>query len=194
MNILFRNALRFGVRAATNTAASSSRPSMQVLQQSRESFVTIKTQSPCVSFSTSAKHYSKYDGIEAEKRDECILTYDEFKKAVEEDQMYLIDVREQSEIFEGKVPAKRFVHISIKILEDALKLSSEEFQDKFDVPKPDPNDRVVFMCTIGIRSTLALRAAEQYGFKNSKHYLGGWNEWSEKHLGVKYVFDEARHL
>ena len=184
MNKFFRNALQLGVKAATSNGILSVRPMIHCIQQKQRTFVKLYPQSTCPNFVITAKRYLENDD-QRERRKEYALTYDEFKSAVEKDEVYLIDVREQSEVDEGKVPAKRYANISVKIIEPALKLSSEEFQNKFGVSKPDLNERLVFMCRSGVRSTFALRAAQANGFKNSKHFLGGWLEWSEKFLGIK---------
>ena len=171
------------IRASIYNAKLINHPILSCLRQSQSTCVKFN-QNTCSKYDSLFKRYSTFDE-KRERREEYVLKYDEFKKAIEEDKIYLIDVREQSEVDDGRVPAKRYVNISVKNILSALQLSAEEFQEKFGISKPNLDEQVVFMCRSGVRSTIALHIGHECGFKNSKHFLGGWLEWSEKYLGVK---------
>ena len=126
-----------------------------------------------------------YRWLKREERKDYCLTTEEFKAAVENHKIYVVDVREPFEVAQGRVPAKHFVNIPMGIVFRALSLTEEEFEKHFDVPKPQKNDEVVFMCKSGIRSTFCLGAAQDLDFKKSKHYLGGWQEWESNYPQLK---------
>ena len=115
--------------------------------------------------------------LKKETRKEYCLTAEEFKCAIESDEIYVIDVREPYEVAIGRVPAKRFVNIPLGNIFTAFRMTNEEFKKHFGVSKFQKQDKIVTMCKVGIRSTFALQAAQEYGYKNTKHYLGGWAEW-----------------
>ena len=128
---------------------------------------------------TQSMKYSE-SWIKRETRKEYALTAEEFKKAMNDDSIYVVDVREPFEVAEGRVPAKQYVNVPIGVVLPSLQMPDDEFQKKFGNRKPSTDDNVVFMCRGGVRSTLALQLGQELKYKNSKHYLGGWNEWSEK--------------
>ena len=128
---------------------------------------------------TQSVRYSE-SWLQRETRKEYALTAEEFKKAVDDDSIYVVDVREPFEVAEGRVPAKQYVNLPIGFMFFALQMPDDEFQTKFGIRKPTADDNVVFMCLIGVRSTFALQIGQELKYKNSKHYLGGWAEWSEK--------------
>ena len=61
-----------------------------------------------------------------------------------------------------------FIFVSCLLVgevEEALKLSPEEFKLKYDHPQPDKSDDdIVFHCLRGIRSHTALTTAHQLGY------------------------------
>ena len=141
--------------------------------------ITLK---PTCSISGSVKLHK---WLKREERKEFYLTAEEFKTAIDEDDVYVVDVREPFEVAKGRVPSKRFVNIPMGIIFIALGLPEEEFEKHFEVPKPQKNDKVVFMCMGGVRSTFCLGAAQDFGYKNSKHFLGGWHEWNSTYPMMK---------
>nr|XP_039250939.1 rhodanese domain-containing protein CG4456-like [Styela clava]XP_039250941.1 rhodanese domain-containing protein CG4456-like [Styela clava] len=126
----------------------------------------------CVSF-----HYDKVDL----SKENCIF-FDDFKAGVQNDQIQVVDVRRQDEVDKGRVPAKRFIHVHVEELEEALnELSNEEFKEKHGAEKPDKNaSDIVFFCRLGIRSSRAVKIAKEAGYKSPRHYPGGWAVWNER--------------
>nr|XP_039251556.1 rhodanese domain-containing protein CG4456-like [Styela clava] len=118
---------------------------------------------------------------ERELRPDYCVTYDELKYGVENDKFLVIDVRRPDEVAEGRMKAKRYVNIPVQEFEEALQLSDKDFKDTYGIDKPpkDASD-IIFHCKLGGRSTTALRLAQNAGYTKSKHYPGGWSEWSEK--------------
>ena len=135
-----------------------------------------------VSVSTSAKNLG---WLKKETRKEYYLTAEEMKTAIENDDIYVVDVRETFEVKRGHVPAKRYVNIPLGLIFIALNMNAEDFEKHFGAPKPTKNDKIVTMCVTGVRSTFALQAAQDMGYENSRHYLGGWKEWESTYPMLK---------
>ncbi|XP_054261194.1 rhodanese domain-containing protein CG4456-like isoform X2 [Macrosteles quadrilineatus] len=92
----------------------------------------------------------------------------------------VIDVREKKELDEtGVIPGAH--HIPLGDIETAFNTPEDEFKKKYNFEKPTTEDSVIFSCRSGKRSLVALEKALASGFKNAKHYKGGWLDW-EKHL------------
>uniref|UniRef100_A0A1B6CXZ7 Rhodanese domain-containing protein n=1 Tax=Clastoptera arizonana TaxID=38151 RepID=A0A1B6CXZ7_9HEMI len=107
------------------------------------------------------------------------LNYEQLNALIKEDKIVLIDVRQAREIKEtGALPGSH--NVPIEELEFALKLDPVEFEDRYNFPKPDYDQEIVFSCRSGRRSLVALENALSVGYKNAKHYTGGWLDW-EKH-------------
>ncbi|XP_055376821.1 rhodanese domain-containing protein CG4456 [Condylostylus longicornis] len=109
-----------------------------------------------------------------------MATFEEVKNIRDEPEKLLIDVRNQSEIQEtGSIPGS--INIPLPELESALKLSANEFKDKYDLEKPEGSKTLIFSCRSGARAQKAADLAKSLGFENSKSYKGSWTEWAEKH-------------
>lgn len=93
----------------------------------------------------------------------------------------MVDVRSADEVAaSGKIASKRWLNIPFKEgeLEQALKLTNEEFEQKYTAKKPtsDGSD-VVFNCGSGNRSSRALALALDMGYQKARHYKGGLKQW-----------------
>ena len=129
----------------------------------------------CALHTQSLRHSQSW--LKIETRKEYALTAEEFKKAVDDDSVYVVDVREPFEVANGRVPAKQYVNIPLGFIFFALRMPDDTFQKKFGVRKPATDENMVFMCHSGVRSTFALQAGQELNYKNSKHYSGGWAGW-----------------
>lgn len=82
----------------------------------------------------------------------------------------LIDVREQNEFDEARVPGATLIPLS-------------EFASRFaEMPK---DKEIVLMCAAGIRSAQAAQFAAQHGFKLS-NLEGGIKAWHSEGLPVEF--------
>nr|CAB3267321.1 thiosulfate sulfurtransferase/rhodanese-like domain-containing protein 3 [Phallusia mammillata] len=128
----------------------------------------------CLSTSTAAnKWFTK------ETRKEYTLNTEQMKGLADNDKITLVDVREPYEVYGGRVPAKRYVHIPLGFFYGAWQSSEEDFEKKFGAKKPKPDEEVVFMCRGGIRSTFAMQLAQDMGYSKAKNYPDGWNGWEK---------------
>ncbi|KAL1245519.1 Thiosulfate sulfurtransferase/rhodanese-like domain-containing protein [Trichinella spiralis] len=88
------------------------------------------------------------------------LTYEELKALYDANDVLIIDVRDPEEIKkQGKIEGS--YNIPLGQLSEALKLTPEAFRKHH------------------IKSTAALEIAHKYGYKKSRHYPAGWEEWSK---------------
>jgi len=96
----------------------------------------------------------------------------------------LIDVREPAELqTTGRIPGA--VNLPLTTSPDFMFLSATEFENRFGVARPGPEDEVIFYCKAGVRCHAAARLAGQAGFGGVvSEYPGSWLEW-EKEGGAR---------
>jgi rhodanese-related sulfurtransferase len=91
-------------------------------------------------------------------------------KARLENGAVLIDVREQNEFDEARVPGATLIPLS-------------EFAQRFEeMPK---DQEIVLMCAGGVRSAQAAQFAAQHGFKLT-NLEGGINAWQAQGLPIEF--------
>jgi thiosulfate:glutathione sulfurtransferase len=99
------------------------------------------------------------------------------KQAGELPSTCILDVRGTDEFAGGAIPSA--ANVPLDQLESALKLSTEEFKNKYKVAKPEKNDHVVTYCLKGGRAEKAAHALTADGYTNVDFYPGSWTEWSQ---------------
>ena len=100
------------------------------------------------------------------------LSYDESLELINNTQTVIIDVREESEVFNlGLI--KNAVHIPRGLIE--FKLSPNSQNNPVLI---DDNTNILVYCAGGYRSALAAKSLLDLGFKNV-YNLGGFKEWVE---------------
>ncbi|KAM7390462.1 hypothetical protein PAMA_008564 [Pampus argenteus] len=108
-----------------------------------------------------------------------VVTYSQLKTMLSTHDIQLFDVRNPDEYQAGHIPDA--VNMPLGSLDESLKLSPEDFQQKFAVKAPGKDDdNLVFHCQSGRRSAKALDVARQLGFSRARHYKGGYSEWVEQ--------------
>jgi len=116
----------------------------------------------------------------------AVLSAEELRDLVDENKVTLVDVREPHELRDGRVPAKKYMHVPLAQVGGAFNLNSELFMKYFgaDMPSRDCKD-IVLMCNSGVRSTWALQMLHGLGYHKSKHFPGGWVSWKESYPDYK---------
>ena len=100
------------------------------------------------------------------------LSYNESLELINNTQTVIIDVREESEVFNlGLI--KNAVHIPRGLIE--FKLSPNSQNNPVLI---NDNTNILVYCAGGYRSALAAKTLLDLGFKNV-YNLGGFNEWVE---------------
>ncbi len=100
------------------------------------------------------------------------LSYDESVDLISNTQTVIIDVREESEVYNlGLI--KNAVHIPRGLIEFKLSLNSPN-----NPVLIDDNTNILVYCAGGYRSALAAKSLLDLGFKNV-YNLGGFQEWVE---------------
>ena len=100
------------------------------------------------------------------------LSYDESVDLINNTQTVIIDVREESEVYNlGLI--KNAIHIPRGLLE--FKLSPNSPNNPVSI---DDNTNILVYCAGGYRSALAAKSLLDLGFKNV-YNLGGFQEWVE---------------
>ncbi|RVE44030.1 hypothetical protein evm_011328 [Chilo suppressalis] len=112
--------------------------------------------------------------------EEMIVNYEEVKKAISNNDILIVDVRQPDEIKEhGKIPNS--INIPLGDVTKVLSsMSEKEFEKSYNRSKPAEDSPIIFYCMIGKRSGMAQQNALNLGYKNVKNYLGSWTEWASK--------------
>ncbi|KAK3564552.1 hypothetical protein QTP86_022794 [Hemibagrus guttatus] len=89
--------------------------------------------------------------------------------------LLIVDVRSKDEVDRGHIPGS--IHIPVEDVEKEFSLDTQNFQEKFGVPKPQLDSRdLVFHCQMGRRGEVATEKARKLGFINARNYTGGYKE------------------
>lgn len=93
------------------------------------------------------------------------------------DRVTLIDVRQPTELLsQDQIPDS--LHIPLGNLRGAFQLSPEEWQQKFGTPKPAKASLgIIFYARGPIASSAAVEIAHKLGYRKSRHYVGGWEDY-----------------
>lgn len=105
------------------------------------------------------------------------LEYNDIVKAQKNDNVLIIDVREQSEIDEtGKLPGS--IHIPMgDVTNTLLNLTEKEFKSRFNRDKPSKSTKIILSCRSGKRSAMVQADIQKLGYQNAYNYVGGWLDW-----------------
>ena len=83
----------------------------------------------------------------------------------------LIDVREESEWLEGKIP-------------EAIYFSKGIIERDIEANEPDKEKEMILYCQGGFRSALAADSLQKMGYRNVFSMSGGFGEWSKNNFPV----------
>jgi hypothetical protein len=72
-------------------------------------------------------------------------------------------VREEGEVIQGSIPSS--VNIPMSRFEKVMDLHPDDFRKTQGFPKPALDQKIIFYCRSGARSTTALQIAKDKGFK-----------------------------
>jgi rhodanese-related sulfurtransferase len=105
------------------------------------------------------------------------LTPAQVNEALADDEVALVDVREQYEWDAGRIPGARHIEL-------------ERLASRADTV---PTDRpIVFVCRLGVRSAMAMQAFRASGW-DAYHLGGGIQRWADEGLPIEpdggYVAD-----
>jgi rhodanese-related sulfurtransferase len=92
-----------------------------------------------------------------------IVSLDAFKNQMDATDVYVIDIREESDYEAGHIEGA--VNIPIRTLAENLN----------QIPSDRP---VVIYCASGLRAGLSLSVLRALGYENIRAYAGGWRGWS----------------
>uniref|UniRef100_A0A1A9X351 Rhodanese domain-containing protein n=1 Tax=Glossina brevipalpis TaxID=37001 RepID=A0A1A9X351_9MUSC len=84
---------------------------------------------------------------------------------------YLVDVTPEHLVQEGKMIPGSY-HLPFEDLSTVLSMTEEEFEWQFEVKKPSKLSDMIFTCLDGKHAKEAAEWARNYGWKNSKAYIG----------------------
>ena len=98
------------------------------------------------------------------------LSYDESVDLINNTQTVIIDVREESEVYNLGV-IKNAIHIPRGLIE--FQLSAESTTNPLNIKK---DSDILIYCAAGIRAALAAKTLQDLGFENVFN-LGGLSEW-----------------
>ncbi len=92
-------------------------------------------------------------------------------KLEKQEDFLLVDVREESEWSEGKIPG-------------AIYLGKGIIERDIESTEPNKNKEIILYCQGGFRSALAAESIQNMGYKNSISMSGGFSEWTNNNFPV----------
>ena len=92
------------------------------------------------------------------------ITYDNLLNVFKNEEYFLIDLREESEILK-KPSLNNSINIPYSNLQDYINKNKKSLESK----------NIIFYCAVGERSALAIQICQSYKFKHIKHLIGGIN-------------------
>ncbi|XP_049942267.1 uncharacterized protein LOC126419177 isoform X1 [Schistocerca serialis cubense] len=119
--------------------------------------------------------------------DDRRLNTEELMDLIKKKEVLLIDVRGREEV-KLTVRIPQSLNIPVSEFTTAMKVPDQMFKQKYGFDKPQPDDPVVFICTTGARSYIALRNALRMGYKNFS--TSAWCQDAQK-TPVKISADKA---
>ena len=150
-------------------------------------FKSISPDLYCKKFSTCNKYHTS-DNNNPNKSKKIVKTevdFNEFESYRLNGTALIIDVRNPHELQEkGKIPNTLNIPLPNIPMFFHGQVSDEEFEEEFGVPKPKPDDAIIFFCQLGIRSEMArnlltIAAPATHVYKNVASYPGSFNEWNQ---------------
>ncbi|CAK1545930.1 unnamed protein product [Leptosia nina] len=156
-------------------------PAYTLFKLSKQNFVTSPRNGPIPHF---IRLTANKQGIcrlySTIKLEDVTVDFDYVKKATENRNVLIIDVRELEELKEhGKIPNS--INIPLGNVTPVLStMPDNEFNKLYNRPKPTEDTEIIFYCMIGKRSGMAQQNAINLGYKNVKNYLGSYADWANK--------------
>ncbi|WBW98860.1 sulfurtransferase [Oceanirhabdus sp. W0125-5] len=111
-----------------------------------------------------------------------IATIDDVKKAIDDEDTTIIDVRSRAEFDEGAIPtAILYPHTKNLYSDGAFKSTRDTYLNYNDLGlKKDQS--IILYCKSSFRATQTALLLEEAGYTNVKIYDGAWLEWSTKDM------------
>jgi len=109
------------------------------------------------------------------------VIYEELVELIEKGDIRLVDVREPKELQEtGQIP--KSINIPLKQLKSFLQQKDDAVDSEVrNIPCPQKDDaNLIYYGLSEVKGLAALEIAHKCGYKKSRHYPGGWDEWSKK--------------
>jgi len=112
------------------------------------------------------------------RRLEVDLAELQMMQVLDED-LTLIDVRMPTELLtQEQIPGS--LHVPLGNLKQVFQLTEEEWLERFNAPKPKTSDKnIVFYGRGKLASSAAVEIAHRLGYKKSRSYFGGWEEYAQ---------------
>ncbi|XP_026821986.1 rhodanese domain-containing protein CG4456-like isoform X2 [Rhopalosiphum maidis] len=104
------------------------------------------------------------------------INYEKLKDFINQNDVLIIDVRTKEELAATGVLPNSY-NIPLDELNTAFESAPEKFLEKYNIHKPDKDQKIVFSCAKGIRSLKACRYVADLGYKNLFNYTEGWFGW-----------------
>ncbi|SMO81857.1 rhodanese-like domain-containing protein [Fodinibius sediminis] len=97
------------------------------------------------------------------------ITVQELKKKIDNNEVFLLDVREPFEQYQSKIDYSNATLIPVG-----------ELAGRLDEIESQKDQEVVCLCRSGSRSAQACQLLEEKGFSDVKNLQGGINQWAKE--------------
>ena len=102
------------------------------------------------------------------------ITVEEFQSSIQNDQVVIIDLREELEILrDGRI--KNSIHITSSQISCYIHKNFDQLSNK----------KILMYCAVGHRSTLAVQLSQSYNLKNCFHLIGGVKNWTAQNAPLE---------
>jgi len=120
--------------------------------------------------------------------DEQTATSRDVVRAVRDGKILLVDCRPKNEFSEGVIRSTNWVNIPHYEIRKWIKSTSDkEFEEEFNMMKPNVEDEIICYCREGRRAQDATMSFLELGFRNAKNYFGGVNSWIKEKRPVEHT-------
>lgn len=104
------------------------------------------------------------------------VDYEYVRRALEAGRPLVIDVRGAAEIkCSGALPGA--ANVPLNEVRDALGQQTD-WQTRYGVPRPAPDDEVVLSCRTGVRARVAAELFRDAGYTRARVYDGSYTDWA----------------
>ncbi|KYM97154.1 Heat shock protein 67B2 [Cyphomyrmex costatus] len=120
--------------------------------------------------------------------EQFVVKYLDLLQELEKPDVLVIDVRESDEINKsGKIPGSINIRVD-DVVKELVNLTEEDFEERYKIPKPAKNTKIIFSCLSGRRAEIAYKNMMERGYTQVYFYRGSFKEWMEKQKPERQAF------
>lgn len=115
--------------------------------------------------------------VAAAKKEIEQISSEQLKSQLNNDEVYLIDIREKEEFDAGSISGANLIPRGL--LE--FRIASDNYWEDKEITKPAKDQKIIIYCRSGGRGSLATKTLQQMGYTNVVNLDGGFLDWKENY-------------